>query len=356
MQAWKAVAPAALLVASLLSLHSSVGDAAVDGGRSGADLLRAAAAVRPVVHRLRGGELGGGAQVSPVQVSTPHSSTRRDMYSSEMRGGERMGRQSTVHFESSHTKDETQSYNSPLPEHLKALKKQLEQQRLKDFTSPVDARAEGFARELDLSTPMAPSGDAVNRAFASLSKAAGTPYKTPVKGWPARFRHELELLKTAMETYSASQQEAMQSLVKEKERSSALEEQKTQLEKTMQDKLAEMERVKSLMEKRASETEERLQALRQQMDTQEQQDTQVSEQLANLEAAKAVSSSLTVFRRGFVLQGLGTYGATLCLCARFACACMLFSIILAGVYMISSMIVSMICSMMLDHAGHGRGC
>ena len=50
----------------------------------------------------------------------------------------------------------------------------------------------------------------INRAFASLAKGAGTPYKTPARGWPARFRHELELLKSAMETYSASQQEAMQ--------------------------------------------------------------------------------------------------------------------------------------------------
>ena len=80
----------------------------------------------------------------------------------------------------------------------------------------------------------------------------------------------------------------MQSLVKEQQRSSNLEEQKALLEKTMQEKLAEMERVKSLMEERASETEERLQALRQQIDSQDQHDTQVSEQLANLEAAKQV--------------------------------------------------------------------
>lgn len=288
-----ALAPAALLVASLLSLHSRVGDAAVDGGFSSAKVLRAAAAVRPVLHRLRGGELGGGAQVSPLQMSSPQSSTRRSpVYSSEMRGTDRPGRHNVVRFESSHTKDETQSHHSPLPEHLKALKKQLEQQKLKDFASPLNARAVSGAQELDLSTPVAPSGDAVNQAFASLSKAAGTPYKTPVKGWPARFRHELELLKNAMESYSASQQEAMQSLAKEKQRSSDLEEQKAVLEKTMQEKLAEMERVKSLMEERASETEERLQALRKQMNSQEQHDTEVSEQLANLEAAKQVCSNL----------------------------------------------------------------
>ena len=57
-----AVLRTAFLVATLLSLQSHVGDAAI-GGFSSAELLQSVAATRPAVHRLRGGELGGGTQV-----------------------------------------------------------------------------------------------------------------------------------------------------------------------------------------------------------------------------------------------------------------------------------------------------
>jgi chromosome segregation ATPase len=215
-------------------------------------------------------------------MSPPPSSARRSpMHSSEPRN-----RKSAVHFESSQTKDQTQSQLSPLPDHISALK-QLEKQKLKDFASPTALRVSEGANDLDLSTPLASSNPAINRAFASLAKAAGTPYETPARGWPARFRHELELLKTAMETYSASHQQAMQALAKEKEKSSSLAEQKALLEQSMHDKLTEMERVKSLMEMRASETEERLQALRHQIVSQEVHDSEVSAQLAKLEEAKS---------------------------------------------------------------------
>lgn len=282
-----AVLPAALLMASLISMHSHVGDAAV-GGLSSAELLQTtgSASVRfPAVHRLRGGELGGGTRVSSQGSPALSSTLRSPMYSSEMRASELRGRQS-VHFESS--KDHTHSQQSPLPEHLKALKQQLEQQKLKEFVSPTNLRTADGAHDLDLSTPMAANGEAaINRAFASLATAAGTPYKTPVKGWPARFRHELELLKSAMETYSSSQKEAMQALVREKQRASSLEQQKAKLEEAMQHKLAEMEKVKTVMEERALQTEDRLKTLREQMASQELHDTEVSKQLANLEAAKS---------------------------------------------------------------------
>ena len=204
------------------------------------------------------------------------------MYSSELRP-----RQSTVHFESSQTKDQTQSQASPMLDHISALK--LEQRKLKqDYASPTALRtSDGEAHGLDLSSPLAGGTAAINRAFASLANAAGTPNKhTPARGWPARFRHELELLKTAMETYSASHQEAMQALTKEREKTASLAEQKALLEKSMHEKLTEMDRVKSTMEMRAAETEERLQALRHQIVSQEVHDSEVSAQLAKLEEAK----------------------------------------------------------------------
>ena len=153
-----ALAPAALLVASLLSLQSRVGDAAV-GGLSSAELLQssaASAAMRPAVHRLRGGELGGGTHVVSPQGSPALSSTRLSpRYSSETLGSARRGH-STVHFESSQLKDQSQQDQaSPLPEHLKALKKQLEQQKVKDFVSPTNLRTTSPREgDLDLSTPI----------------------------------------------------------------------------------------------------------------------------------------------------------------------------------------------------------
>jgi DNA repair exonuclease SbcCD ATPase subunit len=120
-----------------------------------------------------------------------------------------------------------------------------------------------------------------------LSKAAGTPYKTPARGWPARFRHELELLKSAMETYSSSQQQALQALHKEKQRSSQLEHNNVELEATMKARLAEMESVKMAIEAKANETEARLLSLREQIGMQEQHDTEVGKQLSELEAAKS---------------------------------------------------------------------
>jgi hypothetical protein len=201
-----------------------------------------------------------------------------------MYSADRRGRQSAVRFESSEVKDK--STFSPLPDHINALK--LEQQKLMGFASPTNLRTAGSgAQDLDLRTPLASGNAAINRAFASLANAAGTPYKTPAKGWPARFRNELELLKNAMETYSASHLEAMQALEKEKERASALEQQKVELEQSMQGKLAEMEKVKSVMEQRASETEVRLEALKKQMASQELHDSEVTRQLANLESAKS---------------------------------------------------------------------
>jgi len=283
-----AVLPAALLMALLLSLQSRVGDAAV-GALSSAELLQSAASpVRyPGVHRLRGGELGGGIRVSPRGSPALSSTLRSPMFSSELRASELRGRQSTVHFESS-TKDQTHSQQSPLPEHLRALKQQLQKQKTNDFVSPTNLRTTDGAYDLDLATPIAANGEAaINRAFASLATAAGTPYKTPVKGWPARFRHELELLKDAMETYSSSQKEAMQALVKEKQRASSLEQQKAKLEEAMQLKLAEMEKVKTIMEERASQTEDRLKSLREQMASQEVHDSEVGKQMANLEANKS---------------------------------------------------------------------
>jgi hypothetical protein len=55
----------------------------------------------------------------------------------------------------------------------------LEKQKLKDFASPTALRVSEGANDLDLSTPLASSNPAINRAFASLAKAAGTPPCSP---------------------------------------------------------------------------------------------------------------------------------------------------------------------------------
>ena len=58
-----AAVPAAVLLGSLLSLlQTHVGDAAA-GGVLSAELLEQAAAARPTMPRLRGGELGAGTKV-----------------------------------------------------------------------------------------------------------------------------------------------------------------------------------------------------------------------------------------------------------------------------------------------------
>lgn len=67
-----AAVPAVVLLGSLLALQTpNVGDAAA-GGLLSADLLQAAAAMRPAMPRLRGGELGSGTQVS----SSAHAQRR----------------------------------------------------------------------------------------------------------------------------------------------------------------------------------------------------------------------------------------------------------------------------------------
>ena len=288
---------AILLVALMLLLEANQGGAAVRG-ISSADLLQSSAAgvaigvaMRPSVHRLRGGELGSQTQVlmSPHRVRGADSGVHEPLsplFSSEMRASDLRAQRAHngVHFESSLKDHSAAQSQSPL------LMKQREQHKLKEFLSPTNLRTtHPGTHDLDLTTPvMAPSADAaINRAFASLANAAGTPMKnTPAKGWPARFRSELELLKSAMETYSTSQQEAMQALAQEKQRAATLEEQKAELERTMQAKLQEMEKIKSTMEERAAATEERLKLLREQVASQQVQDTDVSQQLENLEAAK----------------------------------------------------------------------
>ena len=250
-----------------------------------------------LAHRLRGGEMVSTRMQTP-QPCSPHSSTRAErlspLYSSEYRASELRAHKSTVTFEPPTGK--AAQPLTPLSDTVAELKRQqheLTASPLKTFSSPTTLRAApdgpGGAHELDLATPASEAGNTINRAFASLASAAATPYKlaaTPARGWPKRFRAELETLKSAMSTYSASQKQAMQDLEQEKKRAAALEQQNAALEAAMRARLAEMDRVKTTMEARTRETEARLQALKGDAAAKESQDEEVSQQLQTLEKAK----------------------------------------------------------------------
>ena len=251
-----------------------------------------------LAHRLRGGEMVSTRMQTP-QPCSPHPSTRAErlspLYSSEYRASELRAHKSTVTFEPPTGK--AAQPLTPLSDTVAELKRQqheLTASPLKTFSSPTTLRAApdgpGGAHELDLATPASEAGNTINRAFASLASAAATPYKlaaTPARGWPKRFRAELETLKSAMSTYSASQKQAMQDLEQEKKRAAALEQQNAALEAAMRARLAEMDRVKATMEARTRETEARLQALKgDAAAAKESQDEEVSQQLQTLEKAK----------------------------------------------------------------------
>jgi len=129
--------------------------------------------------------------------------------------------------------------------------------------------------------------------LATASTIATTIAATPHKGWPARFRRELELLKSAVEQGASSQKEALGALTVEKQMVAALESEKRQIEHDLTAKLTTLEDSKAQLESRAKATDERLESLRTDLaaaqQTQKEKidvDSAVEEQLKMLEESK----------------------------------------------------------------------